>query len=117
MKVYISTGYNHVAIRKIPQFAVKNKPFVLRTDNVLRENAVDRFLREEVGIIGLGVYGSLSYEVDKEKLKKIASLLRVDIRTKDIRETLGGYIRGELSLDETYDRYLPLIIANKLVET
>ena len=90
---------------------------MLLTSHDLRKKAVSRFLREETRVVSLGVYNSLVYEVDKKKLKKLESLLKVDIRTKAIKETLRGYINGRLSLDETYDQYLPLLIASKLVET
>jgi len=119
LKVYISPGYDHLVFRESApdKLAVKSKLFILRTNHDLRKEAVGRFLREEVRLVGLGVYRFLTYEVDEEKLKKMASLLRVDVKTKDIKESLGGYVNGELSLDEIYDRYLPLLIARKLIET
>ncbi len=117
LKVYISINYNNLTIRTIPKPAVKGKVFRLNTQHHLRKNAVNRFLREEFEIIELGVYQSLHYEIDLKKVKKLESLLKVNLRTKDIKETLSGYVNGRLSLDETYDQYLPLMIASKLIET
>ncbi|MBA7629271.1 hypothetical protein ES703_36769 [subsurface metagenome] len=88
--------------------------FILRTDHELREKVVSRFLRIEFKIVGLGTWRSLTFDVDEKKLKKLESLLRVDIRTKAIKETLRRYGNWEASLDETYDQYLPLLIARKL---
>jgi len=121
LQVYITTGYNHVTFRDITlnldSLVSPLERHMLLTSHDLRKKAVSRFLREETRVVSLGVYNSLVYEVDKKKLKKLESLLKVDIRTKAIKETLRGYINGRLSLDETYDQYLPLLIASKLVET
>ena len=104
-------------VTKKPYNESRYERFRLNTRHDLRKMAVERFLREEFEIVGLGVYRSLAYEIDPYKLKKLESLLKVNIRTKDIKETLRGYASGELSFDEVYDRYLPLLIASKLDET
>ncbi len=111
MEFYLSVGYNSLTFREFP---AGGSAYCLLANHVLRKEAVNRFLSEEVGVVSLGSGRSLNYEVDEKKLKKLESLLHIDIRTKDIRAALGRYGNGEASLDETYDQYLPLLIARKL---
>ena len=84
----------------------------LRMDHPLRRKAVERFVREELKVAGIS--GRILFEVDEEKLKKIESLLNVDIRTKYIKHTLEQYAYGKLSLEEVYDAFMPFIVADNI---
>jgi len=80
----------------------------------IKKDAFNKFLRENVRILGILSYCFIKIEVDEKKLRTIYEILQVESRTKEVKNLLFDYISGTKELDELKDEIVPVKLALRL---